>query len=271
MVEFKNQIEWIEVDSLKPTPNNPNYVPAQIMTSLTNHIKKEGFYGAVIVNDNNEVVDGWHRTMALKTLGAKKIPVIKERNWDKNQSRLETVRFNREHGFLTPIETGNLLNDTKIPIDILAKQTDIPMSELPELLDLTYDPIIDKSIVTEKPMSWSEVEKMISVLTGKIKETKQKFDKIYTVGRGGLIPARLLADRLGIKEIVVDEIPPEGSLFVDDILDSGKTFRKYGKKVLYAVLYLRLGYECPKNVLYAQLTPDDNYIDFVWEKTESKK
>ena len=241
------------------------------MTSLTNHIKKEWFYGAVIVNEDNEVVDGWHRTMALKTLGAKKIPVIREKNWSKAQSRIQTVRFNREHGFLTPIETGKLLTDTKIPIDVISKMTDIPMKALPELLDLTYDLELENTIQKESKMTWADIEKMISILSSKIKDTNQIFDKIYTVGRGGLIPARLLADRLGIKKIIVDEIPPDGSLFVDDIFDTGKTFRKYGKKTTYAVLYLRLGMECPKNVLYAELTPNDNYIEFVWEKTENKK
>lgn len=272
MVKFKNNIEFVNADLLIPTLGNPNYVPQTIYQNIVDDIKQNGFYGAILINKNNEIVDGEHRWRALKSLGVKKVPVIVDEELNKDTSRIQTIRLNRERGYLTPVETGKMLTElsTSIPMDILSQTTSIPLPELNLLTNLKYDPALEKESDNQQ-MSWSEVEKMISVLTGKIKETKQKFDKIYTVGRGGLIPARLLADRLGIKEIVVDEILPEGSLFVDDILDSGKTFRKYGKKVLYAVLYLRLGYECPKNVLYAQLTPDDNYIDFVWEKTESKK
>lgn len=272
MVDFKNKIEWIKVDELKPTPNNPNFVPSQIMTSLVNHIKKEGFYGSIIINDENEVVDGWHRTMALKSLGVKEIPCIREKNWNKDQSRIQTVRFNRERGVLTPIELSTILKDTNLPIDILAKQTDIPTSDLPELLNFKYDPNLDILSTNSKEMIWSDVEKWVNKLANIIKSKKILFDKIYTVSRGGLIPARLLADKLGIDSIIVDQMPPDNSLFVDDIYDSGKTYNKYGKNVaLYCVLYLRINQKCPDNVIYAEITSDDKYINFVWEKTESKK
>lgn len=272
MVDFKNNIEWVKVEALKPTPNNPNFVPSQIMTSLVNHIKKEGFYGSIIINEENEVVDGWHRTMALKSLGVKEIPCIREKNWNKEQSRVQTIRFNREHGYLTPLETSLVLKDTKYPIDIIAKQTDIPMSDLPELLALEYDPNLDKILNRDEPMKWGDVEKLIGKIATLVIQSGNSFDTIYTVSRGGLIPARLLADKLGIKKIIVDEIPPTDSLFIDDIYDSGKTYRKLGKDVkMYCVLYLRINQKCPDNVYYAEITSDDKYINFVWEKTESKK
>jgi uncharacterized protein len=73
--------------------------------------------------------------------------------------------------------------------------------------------------------NWSEIESATTKLVTKLQG--KKFKTISTISRGGLVPARLVADRLGIKQILVDgESIPEDSLFVDDIYDSGETFRK---------------------------------------------
>jgi hypoxanthine phosphoribosyltransferase len=89
------------------------------------------------------------------------------------------------------------------------------------------------------------------------------------------VPARLLADRLGIKVILVDKDQiPQDSLFVDDIYDTGKTFAKILPKVqdsdnlIYATLFARKGKKIPKQVVYAQLTKGDEYIVYPWDKFE---
>jgi uncharacterized protein len=51
---------------------------------------------------------------------------------------------------------------------------------------------------------WDEIEAFTAVLVKKILEKKINFDRIYTISRGGLVPARLVADRLNIKQILVD-------------------------------------------------------------------
>ncbi|MDP2667323.1 MAG: phosphoribosyltransferase [Nitrosopumilaceae archaeon] len=124
-------------------------------------------------------------------------------------------------------------------------------------------------------VNWNEIESLADVLTSKVKSLNLPFNSISTISRGGLVPARLLADRLGIKVILVDKDEiPQDSLFVDDIYDTGKTFAKILPKVkdsdhlIYATLFARKSKIIPKQVVYAQLTKGDEYIVYPWDKFE---
>ena len=127
-------------------------------------------------------------------------------------------------------------------------------------------------------VTWTRVESLVKLLSKKIKLKKIEFNSVSTISRGGLVPARLLADRLGIKEILVDtnEIPSD-SLFVDDIYDSGDTFKKILPKVknpqylVYATLFARKGKRFPNQLIYAQLTKGVEYVVFPWDRFEHKR
>lgn len=54
-------------------------------------------------------------------------------------------------------------------------------------------------------VTWSEVEKLIKILSEKIQSLPREFSSITTITRGGLVPARLLADHLGVTTILVDQ------------------------------------------------------------------
>ncbi len=131
---------------------------------------------------------------------------------------------------------------------------------------------------TSEKISWSEVEKLIKILSEKIISKSQEFSSISTISRGGLVPARLLADHLGIDIIVVNRKKiPLNSIFVDDIYDSGNTFKKIIKKVdhppdfLYATLFARRGKKYPKQLIYAKKTKNNSYVVFPWDKLEYKQ
>jgi hypothetical protein len=121
--------------------------------------------------------------------------------------------------------------------------------------------------------NWSEIESAVTKLVQKLEG--KKFKTISTISRGGLVPARLVADRLGIKQILVDgESIPEDSLFVDDIYDSGETFRKIIQKsdnqdqLVFATIYARRKNSYPKQLVYAELTRDTEYIVYPWDRFE---
>ena len=99
----------------------------------------------------------------------------------------------------------------------------------------------------------------------------QKIFQAFLHSRGGLVPARLLADHMGIDTILVDKNKiPTDSLFVDDIYDSGSTFKKIIPKVtdpsnfVYAILFTRQGKKYPKQPVYAQKTKGAEYIVYPW-------
>lgn len=127
-------------------------------------------------------------------------------------------------------------------------------------------------------LTWSDIETDVAILAEKIKNTGFRFDEIATVSRGGLIPARLLADQLNVKNIRVDKNKiPAKTLFVDDIYDSGKTFKKIIAQVefpdnfIYATLIARRKTRYPKQLIYAKKTKGREYIVFPWELLEQKR
>ncbi len=124
-------------------------------------------------------------------------------------------------------------------------------------------------------LAWTDIDSQVNTLVNKIKKTRFEFDKIATVTRGGLIPARLIADRFDIKKILVDR--PKiyrKTLFVDDIYDTGNTFRKVIPKVVdkknfvFATLVARKGIKYPKQLIYAKKTRDREYVVFPWDRVE---
>ena len=127
-------------------------------------------------------------------------------------------------------------------------------------------------------ISWPEVEKIIRILSEKIISLPRDFSTISTISRGGLVPARLLADHLGIDTILVDEKKiSSDSIFVDDIYDSGSTFKKIITRVdrpselLYVTLFARRGKKYPKQLVFAKKTKDNSYIVYPWDKLEYKR
>ncbi|MBM2819146.1 MAG: phosphoribosyltransferase-like protein [Nitrosarchaeum sp.] len=127
-------------------------------------------------------------------------------------------------------------------------------------------------------VTWTEIEKLTKLLYAKISAISKDFSSISTISRGGLIPARLLADYMGIDVIFVDKnkIQP-CSLFVDDIYDSGNTFKKIIPKIsdpsnfVYATLFARRGKKYPKQLIYAKKTKGNEYIVYPWDKLEHKR
>ena len=124
-------------------------------------------------------------------------------------------------------------------------------------------------------VSWKKIETIAKLLAKKVKSTKREFSSISTVSRGGLVPARLMADIMDIQEILVDKNKiPSDSLFVDDIYDSGDTFKKILSKVenpsdlVYATLFARKGKRYPKQLVYATKTKGNEYIVYPWDKLE---
>lgn len=127
-------------------------------------------------------------------------------------------------------------------------------------------------------VTWSEVEKLMKILAEKIISLDRDFSSITTISRGGLVPARLLADHLGIDAIIVDAKKiSSDSIFVDDIYDSGTTFKKIinhvdnPSKFVYVTLFARRGKKYPKQLIFGKKTNTHSYIVYPWDKLEYKR
>jgi len=132
--------------------------------------------------------------------------------------------------------------------------------------------------IESQKISWSEIEKLMKILSKKITDMPRDFSSISTISRGGLIPARLLADHLEIKTIFVDKNKiPSDSIFIDDIYDSGHTFKKIipiaedPSKLVFATLFARRGKKYPRQLIYAKKTTGNEYIVYPWDRLEYKR
>ena len=137
-------------------------------------------------------------------------------------------------------------------------------------------------MITKNPeaqkVSWSEIEKLVNLVTEKISKLSRDFTSISTITRGGLVPARLLADHLGIDTILVDQKKiPIDSIFVDDIYDSGNTFKKILNRVefpsdlVFVTLFARRGKKYPKQLIFGKKTNSTSYVVYPWDKLEYKR
>ena len=127
-------------------------------------------------------------------------------------------------------------------------------------------------------VTWSEIEQLIKILSEKIRGLSREFSNITTISRGGLVPARLLADHLGIDTILVDQKKiSSDSIFVDDIYDSGNTFKKIITKVdcpsefVYVTLFARRGKKYPKQLIFGKKTNSNSYLVYPWDKLEYRR
>lgn len=127
-------------------------------------------------------------------------------------------------------------------------------------------------------VKWKEIESLSKALSEKIFATGKEFNSISTITRGGLVPARLIADRLDIHQILVDKNKiPNDSVFVDDIYDSGDTFKKIlsqvadPSKLVFATLFARKGKIYPKQLIFAKKTKGNEYVVYPWDRYEHKR
>ena len=117
-------------------------------------------------------------------------------------------------------------------------------------------------------LSWKDVEDLIDILHSNIIESNFKFDKIYGISRGGLIPAVLLSHKMGVP--LTNYAYTKNTLIVDDICDSGKTLTEMLAPNLTAVLHYKPHTSNITPDFYANKFGSDDWVVYPWEQLESK-
>jgi hypoxanthine phosphoribosyltransferase len=148
-------------------------------------------------------------------------------------------------------------------------------------------------------LSWEDIDSSMSVIVDQIKRSTFSPTSLLCIGRGGMIPGRILSDRLSITEIsIIDakmytgigtrtDVPKIGSvslnvrhknvILVDDIVDTGITMD---------AVYEKVNQQGPVNIKAATVVvkehvkrlpsyfdrkaKEDEWIVFPWESEEFK-
>lgn len=134
-------------------------------------------------------------------------------------------------------------------------------------------------------ISWEEFVDDINSLAFLIKMAHpgRKFDTIVALNRGGIVPAGLMVRHFPTtKLIVVDPkkdvlvLPQDSTIVIDDISDTGKTFRKVDQHLpskyvfyIYATPYIKPLGRLAVNY-YVSEYPQDYWLRFPWEIEEKQ-
>jgi len=122
-------------------------------------------------------------------------------------------------------------------------------------------------------IEWGEFQDLVYALAEKIYDhmkTNGRYDFLYGIPRGGLIPAVMLSHKLTIP---ITQGLTYGSvcgdikvLIVDDIADSGNTIKKFSAIFDIATVYTRKN-TVAKPTFYAKMS--EEWIQFPYETSEN--
>jgi hypoxanthine phosphoribosyltransferase len=120
-------------------------------------------------------------------------------------------------------------------------------------------------------VTWDEIEELVELLCLQIVKSGYQIEHIYGLQRGGLIPAVMLSHKLGIP-MTINSIS-KTTLIVDDICDSGETFRELFKihpKSKFACLHFKPHTSHFHPDFSANKFFSDAWIVYPWERVDSK-
>lgn len=120
-------------------------------------------------------------------------------------------------------------------------------------------------------VTWEEIEELVDLLAQQITKSNYQFEHIFGLQRGGLIPAVLLSHKLGIP--MTQDPTRQNILIVDDICDSGKTFKEFFVRYpnsLFACLHFKPHTSIFNPDYSANKFLSDAWIVYPWERVDSK-
>ena len=114
-------------------------------------------------------------------------------------------------------------------------------------------------------ISWKHIDLAVNTLVRLLKHSGMKFDGIYGVPRGGLIPAVMLSHYLQLPLLLY---PTKKTLVVDDISDTGLTLNSFKDRTIVTIAYTKWTSVKPTFSIYEK-HKKDSWLIFPWEHYDS--
>jgi ParB/RepB/Spo0J family partition protein len=141
-------IEMVDPALLKPNSYNPNIMTSLQMESLVADFRENGWIGQpVVVNNELEIIDGYHRWKAGLEVGFQKIPIVKFQPENEEHQKIVTIALNSKRGEMNPMKLAEL---------ILELRSKFSFEELSVKLGQTIGDLKDKVRLFQMPQGMLE-------------------------------------------------------------------------------------------------------------------
>lgn len=131
-----DNIQWIDPNELEANTYNPNMVYPQELKLLEFSIQNQGWVQPILVNQNKEIIDGFHRWLIAKKNGW--LVPIAILNLTEPERKLLTIRINRAKGSHIAFKMSDiiksLVNEHGMPVKQIAKEIGATKDEIELLL-----------------------------------------------------------------------------------------------------------------------------------------
>jgi ParB family chromosome partitioning protein len=191
-----SEIKIVETESLMPNSYNPNIMTDEQFQSLVDDFKENGFVGQpIIINDNNEIIDGEHRWRCAKFLGYEKVPVVVFNPKDTDHQKMLTIGWNAKRGEMSPLKLAGIISELnkKYTLEELSGKLGFSANQLKDTLAMTQvtKEFMDK-IKKEAEIMNSEIPSVMNFAVSKEQEKtinealeislgKSKGEKLYYI------------------------------------------------------------------------------------------
>src|SRR4030043_1909441 len=94
-----SEIVMVKTEELKPNPYNPNQMTEEQFAYLVDDIRQNGFVGQpIIINNQNEIIDGEHRWLAGKALNFETVPTVRFNPENAEHQKMLVIGWERKRG-----------------------------------------------------------------------------------------------------------------------------------------------------------------------------
>lgn len=117
-----------------------------------------------------------------------------------------------------------------------------------------------------KNIDYQTFHNLSNQLADKIMMRGREYKNIYPIPKNGLYVAVEMSKLLNLPVITDEQEITDETLIVDDIIDSGRTIKRFGQKNDFAVLILKnQSFAKNKKIFFAELGSKDTYFKFFFE------
>lgn len=89
------KLEYIDINELKPYLNNAKIHTAEQVEQIKKSIEDFGMNDPIAIDQNNEIIEGHGRLLALRELGYEQVPIIRLEHLTEEQKKAYTLVHNK--------------------------------------------------------------------------------------------------------------------------------------------------------------------------------